>query len=513
MDDHSIPLPNRNKRIAKNTMMLYVRTLLIMLVTLYTSRAVITILGVEDFGLYGVVGSVVTMFAFINLSMANATQRYLNFEMGKGSFERLKTVFSTSIIIHCAIAILILVLGETVGLWFLQNKMTIPSSRVDAAFWVYQISILSSIITFMNVPYNAAIIAHEKMSAFAYIAILEVIGKLLVVYLLLLIPYDKLIFYAIFTCIIQILIRLTYSIYCRKRFLETRYSFVLDKQLFYDMLSFSGWNLFGNIAHVCLTHGTNILLNMFFSPVVNAAKDISFQVQMAINNLCQNFQMAVNPQIVKSYAANEIQYMHKLIFLNSRLSFYLVLFLSLPILLETNMIIRIWLNHIVPDYSVIFVQLSMVIVLLQTLGIPLITGNAATGNVKLLMTTVGVMFWMVIPISYLGLRLGGDPTIVFWAQIGLMMVAHIVRIGIVGRQLGFSFIDYYKEVFSKILFVSIVCIILPFTVRYFMDESWVRFFLSISTSVLSVGIFAFFIGLTREEQKMTKQFIIQKITR
>ena len=513
MEDYTVHSQDNSKRIAKNTMMLYVRTFLIMLVTLYTSRAVLQILGVEDFGIYDVVGSVVTMFSFINLSMATATQRYLNYELGKGSYDSLRTVFNTSIIIHGAIAIIILILGETAGLWFLQNKMQIPDGRTEAVFWVYQISLLSSLITFMNVPYNAAIIAHEKMSAFAYIAILEVIGRLLVVYLLLLIPYDKLILYAIFTCFVQIIIRLIYRSYCRRRFMETRYSFMWDKRLFYNMLSFCGWNLFGNIAYVCLTQGTNVLLNMFFMPVVNAAKGISFQVQLAITNLNQNFQMAVNPQIVKSYATNDMSYMHKLIFLNSRLSFYLVLLLSLPILLETNMILDLWLKHIVPDYSVVFVQLSMVIVLFQALAYPLITGNAATGNVRGLMVTVGVMFWMVIPLSYWGLKLGGDPTTVFWVQIGLMSVAHIVRIGIVGKQLGFSFLDYYKESFARILFVSIVCIIPPFTVRCLMDESWIRFFLSISTAVLSVGIAVFFIGLTQEEQKTAKKFITQKIAR
>ena len=295
--------------------------------------------------------------------------------------------------------------------------------------------------------------------------------------------------------------------------METHYTFIWDKRLFYNMLSFCGWNLFGNIAYVCLTQGTNVLLNMFFTPVVNAAKGISFQVQFAVTNLCQNFQMAVNPQIVKSYATNEMQYMHKLIFLNTRLSFYLVLLLSLPIILETDIILRLWLKNNIPDYSAIFVQLSLVIVLFQSLTYPLNSGNAATGNVRLLMTTVGSMFWMVIPIAYIGLKLGGDPTTVFWVQIGLMIVGQIVRVGIVGKQLGFSFLDYYKETFSKILFVTIICIIPPFIVRYFMDESWIRFFLSISTSVLSVGLVAFFLGLTHEEQKMTKQFILQKIAR
>jgi O-antigen/teichoic acid export membrane protein len=474
---------------------------------------VLRILGEEDFGIYDVVASVVMMFSFINLAMATATQRYLNFELGTGAIDRLKIVFSTSILIHGLIAFLILALGETVGLWFLQNKMNIPDDRVGAAFWVYQISILSSIITFLSVPYNATIIAREKMDAFAYISIIEVAGRLLAVYLLLWVPFDKLIGYAVFVCLIHLMIRLIYRGYCRRRFPETHYSFLWDKRLFYNILSFCGWNLFGNIAHVCLTQGTNVLLNMFFTPAVNAAKGLSSQVQFAINSFCQNFQMAVNPQIVKNYAANEMVYMRKLIFFSSRISFYLVLLFSLPILLETNMILRLWLNNTIPGYTAIFIQLSMVISLFQALANPLVMGNAATGNVRRLMVTVGMLFWMVIPLSYWGLKFGGAPTTVFWVQIGLMAVAHSIRIGIVGKQLDFSFAEYYKEAFSRILLVLMLCIIPPYAVKYVMEESWIRFFLTISTSVLSVGTVAFFLGLTHEEQSMTKKFILQKITR
>ncbi|GHV49281.1 hypothetical protein FACS1894181_07790 [Bacteroidia bacterium] len=512
MEDYITPSHNKSKRIAKNTMMLYVRTLLIMLVSLYTSRVVLGVLGVEDFGIYDVVGGVVTIFSFLNWAMAAATQRYLNFELGKGSFERLKTVFSTSIIIHAGISFIILVISETVGLWFLQNKMVIPGDRVVAAFWVYQISILSSLITFISVPYHAAIMAHEKMSAYAYISIIDVTGRLLAVYLLLWVSSDKLIFYAIFVCIVQIMVRLIYRGYCRKYFQETHYSFIWDKQLFYNMLSFCGWNLFGNIAHVCLTQGTNVLLNMFFSPVVNAAKGISAQVQLAISNFCQNLQLAINPQIVKSYAANDIQYTNKLIFLSSRLNFYLVLLLSLPILLETNQILHLWLKN-VPEYTVIFVQLSMVISWFQALSNPLITGNAATGKVKTLMATVGSLFCLVVPLSYIGLKLGGAPPTVFTVQIGLVLAAHIIRIRIVSKQLGFSFSDYYRETLRQVLVVLILCVIPPYLVTYFIDESLARLFLTGITTVLSIGATAFFLGITHEERNIAKRIITEKIIR
>ena len=281
-------ISSNNKRIAKNTLLLYFRMLVTMAVSLYTSRVVLNILGVEDFGIYNVVGGIVAMFGFINGSMTSATQRYLTFELGQNNRTQLTKVFSTSLSIHAIISFLIIVLAETVGLWFLWNKMQIPADRMNAAFWVFQCSVAASVIMIMSVPYNAAIIAHERMSAFAYISIIEVSLKLLIVCFLRYFHTDKLILYAALIVIVQLVIRLCYSWYCNRHFKETKYRWIWDKTLFCEMTGFAGWNLFGNLAAITFTQGLNLLLNMFFGPVVNAARGIAVQAQTAIGQFSSN---------------------------------------------------------------------------------------------------------------------------------------------------------------------------------------------------------------------------------
>ena len=315
-----------NKRIAKNTLLLYVRTLFVMVVSLYTSRVVLNTLGVSDYGIYNVVGGVVTMFGFINSSMTSATQRYITFALGKGDMTQLQKVFCTALQIHVFISVLIIVLGETVGLWFMYTQMQIPESRMDAAFWVLQCSIISTAIMIISVPYNADIIAHEKMSAFAYISILEVVLKLAVVFLLLVFSYDKLILYAFLILMVQLLIRFCYSYYCNRHFEESKYHHVWDKTLFKEMTGFAGWSMFGNLSGVLFGQGLNMLLNVFFGPVVNAARAVSVQVQGAIQQFVGNFQMALNPQITKTYATGKMDDMHKLMYRSARFSFYLLFF-------------------------------------------------------------------------------------------------------------------------------------------------------------------------------------------
>ena len=307
-------ISSNNKRIAKNTLLLYFRMLVTMAVSLYTSRVVLNILGVEDFGIYNVVGGIVAMFGFINGSMTSATQRYLTFELGQNNRAQLTKVFSTSLSIHGIISFLIIVLAETVGLWFLWNKMQIPADRMNAAFWVFQCSVAASVIMIMSVPYNAAIIAHERMSAFAYISIIEVSLKLLIVCFLRYFHTDKLILYAALIVIVQFLIRLCYSWYCNRHFNETKYRWSWDKGLFKEMTGFASWNMFGSLAAITFTQGLNLLLNMFFGPVVNAARGIAVQAQTAIGQFSSNFQTALNPQITKSYATGDMEYMHGLIF-------------------------------------------------------------------------------------------------------------------------------------------------------------------------------------------------------
>ena len=307
-----------NKRIAKNTLMLYIRMLFTMGVSLFTSRVILQALGVEDYGVYSVVGGIITMFSFINGGMVSATQRYLTFEIGKGNLLQLKKVFSTSLQIHALIALIVVILGETVGLWFLYEKMVIPADRMTAAFWVYQCSIVASVVSIMSVPYNADIIAHEKMSAFAYISILDVVLKLAIVYILYISRWDKLITYAVLILSIQVAIRYVYTRYCNKHFEETHYHHQLDKSLFKEMFAFAGWSFWGNLAHVLYTQGINMMLNIFFGPVVNAARGIAVQVQTAVQGFVGNFQMALNPQITKNYATGNLAQMHSLMFRSAR---------------------------------------------------------------------------------------------------------------------------------------------------------------------------------------------------
>jgi O-antigen/teichoic acid export membrane protein len=480
-----------------------------MLVTLYTSRLVLNILGITDFGVYEVVGSVVTFFSFINLAMTASTQRYLNFELGRQTVGSLRTVFGVSMLIHCGIGLLILLVGETAGLWFLQHKIVIPEGRAETVFWVYQISLLSSVVGFVTVPYNAAIIAREKMSVFAWISLFEAGGRLLSARLLIYVPADKLLMYALFVCAVQLATRLLFVVYCRKNFEETRVLFARNARLAREMLAFCGWNLFGNIAHVCLNYGPSILLNMFFTPAVNAAKGISSQVQVAVGNFCHNFQVAINPPMVKSYAAGNLDYTRQLIFLGSRLSYYLVMLLSMPVIMETDIILRIWLKQ-VPEYTALFVRLAMVVSLFQAVANPLVMANAATGNVRLLMSTVGLMFWLVMPLSYLGLKLGGSPPTVFWVHIGLLAVAHLVRAKIVGRQLGFSISTYCRSTLLRPALVTALCWLPPCAAVHLMPSSVARLCITTAVCALSVASLSWFAGLASAERKQILNMFINK---
>ena len=306
--------------------MLYIRMLFTMGVSLFTSRVILQTLGVEDYGVYSVVGGIITMFAFINGGMISATQRYLTFEIGKGNLPQLKKVFSTSLQIHAIIALIIVLLGETVGLWFLYEKLVIPADRMNAAVWVYQCSIIACVVNIMSVPYNADIIAHEKMSAFAYISVLEVSLKLLIVYALYFTPWDKLITYAFLILSVQLIIRFVYARYCSKHFEESHYQHKIDKSLFKEMFTFAGWSFWGNLAGVLYTQGVNMMLNVFFGPIVNAARGIAVQVQSAVQQFVSNFQVALNPQITKNYATGHLTQMHNLMFRSARFSFFLLFF-------------------------------------------------------------------------------------------------------------------------------------------------------------------------------------------
>lgn len=496
-----------NKRIAKNTLLLYVRTLFVMVVSLYTSRVVLNTLGVSDYGIYNVVGGVVTMFGFINSSMTSATQRYITFALGKGDMTQLQKVFCTALQIHVFISVLIIVLGETVGLWFMYTQMQIPESRMDAAFWVLQCSIISTAIMIISVPYNAEIIAHEKMSAFAYISILEVVLKLAVVFLLLVFSYDKLILYAFLILMVQLLIRFCYSYYCNRHFEESKYHHVWDKTLFKEMTGFAGWSMFGNLSGVLFGQGLNMLLNVFFGPVVNAARAVSVQVQGAIQQLVGNFQMALNPQITKTYATGKMEDMHKLIFRSARFSFYLLFFLSLPVLFETEFILTVWLKN-VPENATIFLRIMICISLIYTLSNPLMAANQATGKVKRYQAICGSILLMILPVSYVCLKLGCPAYSVFIVHFVMEFIAQLARMIILRPLIGIQVSDYIKNIYIKVLSVTGLSVVVPFIIYLNMTDSVLRFFTVCITCILSVGTVAYTVGLSSNERCFVKTKII-----
>ena len=488
-----------NKRIAKNTLVLYVRMLFTMGISLFTSRVILQTLGVEDYGISSVVGGVISMFTFINAAMVSSTQRYLNFELVRGDANQLRSVFSTSLQIHALIALAIIVLSETVGLWFLNEKLVIPEARMTAAMWVYQCSILSCAVSIMSTPYNAVIVAHEKMSAFAYISILDVSLKLLVVYLLVVLPFDKLIILAILNLLVQLFIRYIYTLYCHRHFPESYFQFRFNKTLFKEMFGFAGWSFWGNLAAILYTQGLNMMLNIFFGPIVNAARGIAVQVQSAVQQFVGGFQTALNPQITKNYASNNLPQMHSLMFRSARFSFLLLFFLSLPVLMETNFILTLWLKT-VPDDAVIFTQIMICISLIYTTANPCVIANQATGKVKIYQMVVGGILLLILPISYVVLKLGAPAYSVFIVHFCIESLAQFSRMYMLRKLIHLPLWQYMKNIYIPIVSTVAIAIILPLVVRMQVAEGWLRFLAVGFTCVLSVGASSYFIGFTKQER-------------
>lgn len=497
---------DNNKRIAKNTVMLYIRMFFTMAVSLFTSRVILQTLGVTDYGINNVVGGVVAMFSFLNGAMASATQRYLNVDIATGNEAHLKVSFRTAMQIHVLIALFILILAETVGLWFVLNKLVIPENRMYAAMWVYQFSIVASMVSIISLPYNAAIIAHERMSAFAYISIMDVFLKLIIVYMLVISPFDKLITYsALFLCV-NLLDRFIYNIYCKRHFSEVNFSFKIDKTLFKEMSSFAGWSLWGNIAFVLFTQGLNMLLNMFFGPAVNAARGIAVQVQGVIQGFVANVQTAVNPQITKSYAQANLKRMHKLMYASSKFCFYLLFLIVLPLSFEAQFVLKVWLG-IVPDHTVWFLRLIMFIMLTETLANPYIIANQATGKVKVYQAVCGGLLLCIVPVAYIVLKLGGNPESVYIVHGCIAVITQLARVYMMRRLIDLPMMTYFKNVVAPILMVAATSFIIPFLIYMNMSYGVLSFFVVCAVSVLCVIIFAYLVGTNRDEKDMIQEKI------
>jgi len=499
-----------NKRIAKNTLMLYFRMLLMMGVSLYTVRIVLNTLGSVDYGIYNVVGGLVIMFAFLSNTMAAASQRFFAFELGRNNYDQLKKTFSITMTIYVMIAVAILILAETVGLWFLNTKMTIPPDRMEGANWIYQFSILSFMMTMFTVPYNAAIIAHERMNVYAWVSIIEVILKLLIVYFLLVFSFDKLKLYAILTFVVTTLITLIYRTYTKKKFEECRYVFYWDKTLFKEIVTFSGWNLFGAIAGAFNGQGINIILNIFFGPIVNTARAIAFQVNGTINQFIQNFMMATHPQITKYYSAGEQEQMIKLVFQSSKFSFLLLLILTMPVLLETNYILGIWLNEI-PEYVVIFTQLTIIAALIDSLSNPLMSVAQATGKIKKYTSVVGGIMLLNFPICYLFLKSGYSPQIVFILGIINSSLCLFARLLLVKGMVNLSIKSYIKSVILPLLFTALVAYIIPFLLANELTGGIIRFLIVGFIGLIAGTTSTYFFGLSKNEKKYLIEILKSKM--
>ncbi len=500
-----MPAQVNNQRIAKNTLLLYGRMLLTLVVSLYTSRVVLNTLGVEDYGIYNVVGGIVTMFSFLNGAMVTSTQRYLTFELGKGNHEHLRTVFSTSIQIHAILALIIVILGESIGLWFFYHKMIIPESRMTAAMWVFQLSIVTMVIQVMSAPYNAVIIAHEEMNIFAVISIVEAVLKLAIVYVLLIGTIDKLILYAVLVAFVQLFIRFLYTKYCDKHYPETKLINGFDKGLVKEMGEFAGWNIWGNLAGTLFGTGLNLLLNMFFGPIVNAARAVAVQVESAIGMFSSNFLMAINPQITKQYAQDNMQEMHRLIFRASKFSFFLLVILSLPVFLETEPILTLWLK-IVPDYTVPFLRILLGIVIIDATARPLMTAAASTGDVKRYQSTVGGILLSIVPIAYVVLKLGGDPVSVYIVHFSVCVIAFIARLLIVRPLIQLSLREYFFSVIAPCFVVVIVSVSLSLLVKAFLPNGLVFSLIVCFLSFFFASLATFYLGCTTGE----RAFLIAK---
>ncbi len=503
---------SNTKRIAKNTLMLYFRQILIMIVSLYTVRVVLNTLGAEDYGIYNVVAGVVTMFSFLSSSMATASQRYFSYALGQNDSKNLKKYFSMSFTIYCLIALVVLILAETVGLWFVTQKLVIPVERQNAALWIYQASIFSMICTILTAPFMASIIAHEDMNIYAYVSIIEVVLKLGIVFLLPLFAIDKLIFYGLLMAGVVFINTAIYRTICVKKYVECKFSFFWEKSLFKELVSYTGWNMFGSAVGVFKNQIVNIILNQFFNPVVNAARGIAAQVNSAVNSFAQNFSTAVRPQIIKNYASGEKEKMLQLVYRSCKATFLLMFVFALPLILEMPYVLKLWLKN-VPEYAVLFTILALLDALIDTISYPIMAAAQATGKIKLYQAVVGVVLLLNAPIAFVVLKLGAPAFSVFIVSISVTSLAFIVRLCILKKLINFSFWNFIWKVFIPIICCAGLAFIVPYFVRNLLDSSFIRLCVTVIVSVICVALSGYFVALSKNEKQWIVGIVKSKMGR
>lgn len=503
-----------NLRIAKNTLLLYVRMFLLILVQLYTVPIVLRMLGVEDYGIYNVVGGVVTLFSFVGSSLASGAQRFMAFEIGVGNKEKLKKVFDTTVSIYILLAVIIVVLLEIVGYWFLNTQMNIPEDRMYAANWVFQFSVLTFLMNLISIPYNAAIIAHERMSFFAYISILECLLRLVVVLVLQYILYDKLIIYALLACFVSFIIWIIYQIYCRKNFEECRH-FKFGRQTYMgkELLVYSGWNMIGSVALISRQQGLNIVVNLFFGPVLNAAHSIAQQINGILTQFINNVYVATRPRITKLYASNKTEEMWSLVFHSSKLAFYLLMLISIPALIEIDVVLNLWL-HDVPSYTSTITRLMIGSILVETLVNQVIGVYQAENKIKMYQMYSSVIILLTVPISYIGLKIYPEiPMLPYWVFVilSIVYVYSILRNAV--NDISLDVKAFLRDVLLIDIVVYIFSIGSVWVCVFMIPASLMRVFLTIFLTIIYSLIFIWIIGLNQKEKQIVKRIVQQKILR
>lgn len=495
-----------SKRIAKNTLLLYIRTFFVMLISIYTSRVILQALGVEDYGVYNVVGGIVSMLAIISNAVIAAISRFITYEIGSGNTKRLNEVVSTSKVILFVLAGIVFVLTEIVGVWFLTTKMQIPDGRMNAAMWVLQCSIVSFCVSLIAIPYNACVIAHEHMKAYAYISLLEALLKLGICFLLMISPIDKLITYAVLMMLLSVLIRSIYSIYCHHYFEESRTPIHFYKPVYKEMFGFAGWSFFTSANSVLSTQGVNMLINVFYGVTFNAARGIANQVQNAMIQFVSSFVSAINPQITKSYAAGEISDMHRLVCRGAKFSYYLTLIMVVPVFFEAEMILNVWLT-VVPEKAVLFTRLSLIIILMDGAGYTSYTANLATGKIKKYSIVLSTITLFIFPMTWVAYALGQSVEMGYYITIISNLFYHIARLFLTQENVGLPVKKFVIEVYVPVLFTTLLAIIPSVIICYYMPLSYMRFFVSVFVGVgMSAGM-SFVVGMT----KIEKSFVLDKI--
>lgn len=501
---------DNNKRIAKNTLLLYVRLLLTMVIGLYTSRVILNTLGISDYGINNVVAGFVSMFTLLTNSLSAAIGRFINVSLGKGDIQRLKTVFSTSVTIMLVMSVIMLIVAEPISLWFLNNKMNIPEGRMYAANWVLQFSLLSFVVNLISVPYNAIIIAHERMGVYAYMSIFDVTMKLVIVYMLYISPFDKLITYSFLFLCVGVIDRIIYGVYCGRHFEEAHYRFVFDKSLLKNMGSFAGWNLFGSGSYLFNTQGVNIITNIFFGVTANAARGVANQVEGIVKQFVTNFTTAINPQIMKSYAKGDMDYLYSLVCRGAKFSYLLMLLFVVPFMFETEVLMQLWLKNYPPE-APMFLRLSLIGTMFDMLGNSTANAAWATGHIKKYYMYVATIGCLVFPISWGLFALGCPAYMSYVVFIVVYFILMFVKVQIIKGLISFNPIMYYKEVLGRIFPATIVSFILPAFFYFNMDSSLVRTFIVIVASGLSTVASIYYVGMTKHERGRVFHMLVSKI--